>query len=57
MKTASTLLQVIALGACLAAQAHGTFEMPGVRRALQMLAPVSVSLIATAGMEAAEGAS
>ena len=50
-------MQVIALGACLAAQAHGTFAMPGVRRALQTLAPVSVSLVATAGMEVAEGAS
>jgi hypothetical protein len=38
MKTASTFLQILALSACLAAQAHGTFAMPGVRQALRTMA-------------------
>jgi hypothetical protein len=37
MKTASRLLQILALSACFAAQVHGTFAMPGVRRALQTM--------------------
>ncbi len=51
MKTASRLLQIIALSACFTAQAHGAFSMPGVRQALrtiagqtgQILAPVNSS--------------
>ena len=40
MKTASTLLQILALAACLAMQvaAPGEFRMPGVRRAMQTMA-------------------
>ncbi|RWC61081.1 hypothetical protein [Mesorhizobium sp.] len=37
MKTASRLLQILALGACFAAQAHGAFAMPGVRQALRTI--------------------
>jgi hypothetical protein len=40
MKTASTLLQILALGACFAMQvaAPGEFRMPGARRAMQTIA-------------------
>jgi hypothetical protein len=38
MKTASKILQILALCACLAAQLHGAFAMPGTRKALQTLA-------------------
>ena len=40
MKTASTLLQLLALSACLAACLGGSDEarMPGVRKALQTMA-------------------
>ena len=40
MKTASTLLQILALAACFAMQvaAPGEFRMPGVRRAMQTMA-------------------
>ncbi|MER8372945.1 hypothetical protein [Mesorhizobium sp. M1409] len=52
MKTASRLLQILALSACFTAQAHGAFSMPGVRQALrtmagpsgQMLSPINASL-------------
>ena len=37
MKTASRLLQILALSACFTAQAHGAFSMPGVRQALRMI--------------------
>ncbi|RUU11198.1 hypothetical protein EOD23_11140 [Mesorhizobium sp. USDA-HM6] len=37
MKTASRTLQILALSACLAAQMHGTFAMPGVRQALRTI--------------------
>ena len=39
MKTLSTLLQLLALAACLAAnlQSSGEFHMPGMRRALQTM--------------------
>ncbi|MBZ9771925.1 hypothetical protein [Mesorhizobium sp. CO1-1-8] len=37
MKTASRLLQILALGACFTAQAHGAFSMPGVRQALRTI--------------------
>lgn len=38
MKTASSLLQTMALSALLAAQVHGALAMPGVRQALRMIA-------------------
>ena len=52
MKTASRLLQILALSACFTAQAHGAFSMPGVRQALRMIdgasgqsvSPINVSL-------------
>lgn len=44
MKTASSLIQIIALSACFLAQAHGAFSMPGVRRAMQTMAPVTVQI-------------
>ncbi|RWN93812.1 MAG: hypothetical protein EOS05_15870 [Mesorhizobium sp.] len=52
MKPASRLLQILALGACFTAQAHGAFSMPGVRQALrtidgasgQAVPPINVSL-------------
>ncbi|WP_167331130.1 MULTISPECIES: hypothetical protein [Mesorhizobium] len=52
MKTASRLLQILALSACFTAQAHGAFSMPGVRQALrtmagqsgQVLPPIHASL-------------
>jgi hypothetical protein len=37
MKTASRLLQILALSACFAAQAHGAFSMPGVRQAMRTI--------------------
>ncbi|WP_214474693.1 hypothetical protein [Mesorhizobium sp. dw_380] len=37
MKTASTLLQILALSACFTAQVHGAFSMPGVRQALRTI--------------------
>lgn len=37
MRTASTLLQTIALGALLAAQVHGAVTMPGIRQALRII--------------------
>ncbi|WP_421913974.1 hypothetical protein [Mesorhizobium sp.] len=42
MKTASRLLHILALSACFAAQVHGTFAMPGVRRALQTMEAFTV---------------
>jgi hypothetical protein len=52
MKTASRLLQILALSACFTAQVHGAFSMPGVRQALrtmagqnaQILSPINVAL-------------
>lgn len=44
MKTASRFLQILALTACFAAQAHGAFSMPGVRRALQTMGGATVSV-------------
>ena len=52
MKTASDILQILALSACFTAQAHGAFSMPGVRQALrtmagssgQILSPINASL-------------
>lgn len=42
MKTASSLIQILALSACFLAQVHGSFAMPGVRRAIQTMASVTV---------------
>lgn len=43
MKTASTMLHLIALSACLATQLHisGELRMPGVRRALETMSGAS----------------
>jgi hypothetical protein len=40
MSTVSTLCRLLALSACLVAQLHGTgsFQMPGMRRAMQTMA-------------------
>ncbi|UVK38303.1 hypothetical protein LHFGNBLO_005456 [Mesorhizobium sp. AR10] len=43
MKTASTFLQILALSACFTAQVHGSFAMPGVRRALQTMETFTLS--------------
>lgn len=50
MKTLSTLLQLFALAACLAAniQTSGDFRMPGMRRALQ-------TMMETGGQKAVAG--
>ncbi|MEW6634631.1 MAG: hypothetical protein AB1440_27460 [Pseudomonadota bacterium] len=56
MKTASRTLQILALSACFAAQAHGAIAMPGVRQALrtidsattQSALPISVADVAKA---------
>ena len=37
MKTASRLVQILALSACFTAQVHGAFSMPGVRQALRTI--------------------
>jgi hypothetical protein len=37
MKTASRTLQILALSACFAAQAHGTITMPGIRQAMRTI--------------------
>lgn len=61
MKTASRLLQILALSACFTAQVHGAFSMPGVRQALRTIdgasdqgmratAIYAVSLVARPGM-------
>jgi hypothetical protein len=57
MKTASTFLQILALSACFAAQAHGTFTMPGVRQALRTMAGSSgeSALPTSASVEIAKG--
>lgn len=45
MKTASRLLQILALSACFTAQAHGAFSMPGVRQALRTMAGPSSHIL------------
>ena len=51
MKTASTLLQILALGACLIAYLSGTgdTQITGVRRALQTMAVSDFTLPSMAG--------
>jgi hypothetical protein len=44
MKTASRTLQILALSACFAAQAHGTITMPGVRQALRTIDSVAAQI-------------
>ena len=44
MKTASRTLQILALSACFAAQAHGTITMPGVRQALRTIDGATVQI-------------
>ncbi|WP_176479164.1 hypothetical protein [Mesorhizobium sp. WSM3860] len=55
MKTASRILQILALSACFAAQMHGTFSMPGVRQALRTIdaATVQITLPIAAAAEIA----
>ncbi|AZO59157.1 MULTISPECIES: hypothetical protein [unclassified Mesorhizobium] len=55
MKTASRILQILALSACFAAQMHGTFSMPGVRQALRTIdaATVQITLPMAAAAEIA----
>ncbi|MEI9404295.1 hypothetical protein [Mesorhizobium argentiipisi] len=49
MKTASRTLQILALSACFAAQAHGTITMPGVRQALRTIDGASAKIMLPAG--------
>ncbi|MGX5801260.1 hypothetical protein ACWGS9_08440 [Bradyrhizobium sp. Arg314] len=53
MKTASRTLQILALSACFAAQAHGTIMMPGVRQAMRTIdgATAQIVLPVTAATE------
>jgi hypothetical protein len=53
MKTASSLLQLLALSACLAACLGGSDEarMPGVRKALQTLEILNATPSARLGIE------
>ncbi|MGN6303260.1 MAG: hypothetical protein ACTHNH_00480 [Mesorhizobium sp.] len=53
MKTASSLLQTIALGALLAAQVHGAITMPGVRQALRIIGTQSSPVFCNSGNQAA----
>lgn len=56
MKTASRTLQILALSACFAAQAHGTIAMPGVRQALRTIdaATAQIALPIAAAAETAK---
>jgi hypothetical protein len=49
MKTASRLLQILALSACFTAQVHGAFSMPGVRQALRTIDGASSQNAPTVG--------
>jgi len=53
MKTASSLLQTIALGALLAAQVHGAITMPGVRQALRIIGTQTSPVFCNSGNQAA----
>jgi len=46
MKTVSRTLQILALSACFAAQAHGTITMPGVRQAMRTIDGASQNVLA-----------
>ncbi|TGQ68543.1 hypothetical protein EN829_016105 [Mesorhizobium sp. M00.F.Ca.ET.186.01.1.1] len=52
MKTASRLLQILALSACFIAQAHGAFSMPGVRQALRTIDGTSSQSVTPTGVSA-----
>jgi len=42
-------LQILALSACFAAQAHGTITMPGVRQAMRTIDGASAQIVLPAG--------
>ena len=45
MKTVSRTLQILALSACFAAQAHGTITMPGIRQAMRTMAGAAAQTV------------
>ena len=49
MKTASRTLQILALSACFAAQAHGAITMPGIRQAMRTIDGASAQVALPAG--------
>ncbi|TPI73354.1 hypothetical protein [Mesorhizobium sp. B2-8-9] len=49
MKTASRTLQILALSACFAAQAHGTITMPGIRQAMRTIDGASAQIVLPVG--------
>ncbi|MDX8524385.1 hypothetical protein RFM68_07695 [Mesorhizobium sp. MSK_1335] len=59
MKTASRTLQILALSACFAAQAHGTITMPGVRQAIRTIdgTTAQIALPITAATETTKAVS
>ena len=52
MKTASTLLQTLALSALLAAQVHGAITIPGARQALRTIAGQPSQIFCSSGVHA-----
>jgi hypothetical protein len=52
MKTASRTLQILALSACFAAQAHGAITMPGVRQAIRTIDGASAQIVLPVTAEA-----
>ena len=52
MKTASRTLQILALSACFAAQAHGTITMPGIRQAMRTIDSATAQIVLPAGATA-----
>ncbi|MDX8530989.1 hypothetical protein RFM41_05895 [Mesorhizobium sp. VK25A] len=50
MKTASRTLQILALSACFAAQAHGAITMPGIRQAMRTIEGASAQVALPAGV-------
>ncbi|RVD56334.1 hypothetical protein EN828_03940 [Mesorhizobium sp. M2D.F.Ca.ET.185.01.1.1] len=45
MKTASRILQILALSACFAAQMDGVITMPGVRQAMRTMDGATVQTV------------
>ena len=45
-------MQILALSACFAAQAHGTITMPGVRQAMRTIDGASAQIVLPAGTAA-----
>jgi hypothetical protein len=45
MEKASRILQILALSACFAAQAHGAITMPGVRQAIRTIDGVAAQIV------------